>query len=137
MSTLREELEAELAKKMSEIDQLLPEMRAVRSAVFKDNPKKNKWLFTLTDRAGDLDRYVRQNQNKVQAKSKRKEYAEKAINRKRHNRQKYLLGALVEHWIKNERLDPNVIKSELESFLVREDDKNLFADYFETEIVRK
>nr|WP_181718268.1 hypothetical protein [Psychrobacter sp.] len=132
MSTLRQELEAELTKKLNEIDQLLPEMRAVRSAVLKDNPKKNKWLTTLTDRTSDLDRYIRQNKNKVQAQSKRKEYAEKAINRKRHNRQKYLLGALVEHLIKNERIDQNFIESELESFLVSEDDKNLFADYFET-----
>lgn len=131
MSKIRKELEDQLAKKLLERDELLAEMRSVRSAVVKDNPKKNKWLLTAIERIEKLDKYISQNNNRIQDIDKRKEKADEAINRRKHNQQKYLLGAMVEHLLKTDKLSEDFVRKELDSFLSRDYDIELFADYFD------
>ena len=131
MSKIRKELEDQLAKKLLERDELLAEMRSVRSAVVKDNPKKNKWLLTAIERIEKLDKYISQNNNRIQDIDKRKEKADEAINRRKHNQQKYLLGAMVEHLLKTDKLSRNFVRKELDRFLKRDYDIELFADYFD------
>lgn len=130
MSKIRKDLEDQLAKKLLERDELLAEMRSVRSAVVKDNPKKNKWLLTAIERIEKLDKYISQNNNRIQDIDKRKEKANEAINRRRHNQQKYLLGAMVEHLLKTDKLSKGFVSKELDGFLTRDSDKKLFSDYF-------
>lgn len=131
MSKIRKELEDQLAKKLLERDELLAEMRSVRSAVVKDNPKKNKWLLTAIERIEKLDKYISQNNNRIQGIDKRKEKADEAINRRKHNQQKYLLGAMVEHLLKIDKLSKDFVRKELDGFLSRDYDIELFADYFD------
>lgn len=131
MSKIRKELENQLAKKLLERDELLAEMRSVRSAVVKDNPKKNKWLLTAIERIEKLDKYISQNNNRIQDIDKRKEKADEAINTRKHNQQKYLLGAMVEHLLKTDKLSRDFVRKELDSFLTRDYDVELFADYFD------
>ena len=130
MSKIRKDLEDQLAKKLLERDELLAEIRSVRSAVVKDNPKKNKWLLTAIERIEKLDKYISQNNNRIQDIDKRKEKANEAINRRRHNQQKYLLGAMVEHLLKTDKLSKGFVSKELDGFLTRDSDKKLFSDYF-------
>lgn len=131
MSKIRKELEDQLAKKLLERDELLAEMRSVRSAVVKDNPKKNKWLLTAIERIEKLDKYISQNNNRIQDIDKRKEKADEAINRRKHNQQKYLLGAMVEHLLKTDKLSKDFVRKELDRFLRRDYDIELFVDYFD------
>ena len=131
MSKIRKELEDQLAKKLLERDELLAEMRSVRSAVVKDNPKKNKWLLTAIERIEKLDKYISQNNNRIQGIDKRKEKADEAINRRKHNQQKYLLGAMVEHLLKTDKLSKDFVRKELDRFLRRDYDIELFSDYFD------
>lgn len=131
MSKIRKELEDQLAKKLVERDELLAEMRSVRSAVVKDNPKKNKWLLTAIERIEKLDKYISQNNNRIQNIDKRKEKADEAINRRKHNQQKYLLGAMVEHLLKTDKLSKDFVRKELDRFLSRDYDIELFVDYFD------
>ena len=131
MSKIRKELEDQLAKKLLERDELLAEMRSVRSAVVKDNPKKNKWLLTAIERIEKLDKYISQNNNRIQDIDKRKEKADEVINRRKHNQQKYLLGAMVEHLLKTDKLSRDFVRKELDSFLTRDYDLELFSDYFD------
>ena len=131
MSKIRKELEDQLAKKLLERDELLAEMRSVRSAVVKDNPKKNKWLLTAIERIEKLDKYISQNNNRIQGIDKRKEKADEAINRRKHNQQKYLLGAMVEHLLKTDKLSKDFVRKELDGFLSRDYDIELFSDYFD------
>lgn len=131
MSKIRKELEYQLAKKLLERDELLAEMRSVRSAVVKDNPKKNKWLLTAIERIEKLDKYISQNNNRIQDIDKRKEKADEAINRRKHNQQKYLLGAMVEHLLKTDKLSKDFVRKELDGFLRRDYDIELFSDYFD------
>lgn len=131
MSKIRKELEDQLAKKLLERDELLAEMRSVRSAVVKDNPKKNKWLLTAIERIEKLDKYISQNNNRIQDIDKRKEKADEAINRRKHNQQKYLLGAMVEHLLKTDKLSKDFVRKELDRFLSRDYDIELFVDYFD------
>nr|WP_181717007.1 hypothetical protein [Psychrobacter sp.]QJS05584.1 mobilization protein MobC [Psychrobacter sp.] len=131
MSKIRKELEDQLAKKLLERDELLAEMRSVRSAVVKDNPKKNKWLLTAIERIEKLDKYISQNNNRIQDIDKRKEKADEAINRRKHNQQKYLLGAMVEHLLKTDKLSKDFVRKELDRFLRRDYDIELFSDYFD------
>ena len=131
MSKIRKELEDQLAKKLLERDELLAEMRSIRSAVVKDNPKKNKWLLTAIERIEKLDKYISQNNNRIQGIDKRKEKADEAINRRKHNQQKYLLGAMVEHLLKTDKLSKDSVRKELNNFLNRDYDIKLFADYFD------
>ena len=131
MSKIRKDLEDQLAKKLLERDELLAEMRSVRSAVVKDNPKKNKWLLTAIERIEKLDKYISQNNNRIQDIDKRKEKADEAISRRKHNQQKYLLGAMVEHLLKTDKLSKDFVRKELYGFLSRDYDMELFADYFD------
>lgn len=131
MSKIRKELEDRLARKLLERDELLSEIRAVRSAVAKNSLKKNKWLLDATDRIEKLDKYISQNENRIQAIDKRREAADRVISRKKHNQQKYLLGAMVEHLLKTDKISKDFVSEELDSFLSRDSDKALFSDYFD------
>lgn len=134
MSKIRKELEDQLAKKLLERDELLAEMRSVRSAVVKDNPKKNKWLLTAIERIEKLDKYISQNNNRIQDIDKRKEKANEAINTRKRNQQKYLLGAMVEHLLKTDKLSKDFVRKELDGFLKRDYDVELFSKYFDDKV---
>ena len=134
MSKIRKELEDQLAKKLLERDELLAEMRSVRSAVVKDNPKKNKWLLTAIERIEKLDKYISQNNNRIQDIDKRKEKADEAINTRKHNQQKYLLGAMVEHLVKTDKLSKDFVRKELDRLSRRDYDIELFSDYFDDSV---
>ena len=43
-----------------------------------------------------------------------------------------LMGAMVEHLIKTDKISKTFVIDELDNFLVRDSDKALFADYFLT-----
>ena len=130
MSKIQRELEDQLAKMLVDRDSLLAEMRSVRSAVKKDNPKKNKWLTEMIDHIEKLDRYIAQNEHRIQAIKQRKQLAMSKLNRKQDNKRKILMGAMVEHLVKTDKLSKTFVMDELESFLTRDSDKALFADYF-------
>ena len=130
MSKIQKELEDQLAKMLVDRDSLLAEMRSVRSAVKKDNPKKNKWLTEMIDHLDKLDTYITQNENRIQAIKQRKQVARSKLNRKQDSKRKILMGAMVEHLIETDKLSKIFIIDELENFLTRDSDKALFADYF-------
>lgn len=130
MSKIQKELEDQLAKMLVDRDSLLAEMRSVRSVVKKDNPKKNKWLTEMIDHLDKLDTYITQNENRIQAIKQRKHLARSKLNRKQDSKRKILMGAMVEHLIETDKLSKKFITDELESFLTRDSDKALFADYF-------
>lgn len=133
MSKIQKELEDQLAKMLVDRDSLLAEMRSVRSAVKKDNPKKNKWLTEMIDHLDKLDTYITQNENRIQAIKQRKHVAKIKLNRKQDSKRKILMGAMVEHLIETDKLSKKFITDELESFLTRDSDKALFADYWSSE----
>ena len=130
MSKIQRDLEDQLAKMLVDRDSLLAEMRSVRSAVKKDNPKKNKWLTEMIDHLDKLDTYITQNENRIQAIKQRKHVAKSKLNRKQDSKRKILMGAMVEHLIETDKLSKKFITDELENFLTRDSDKALFADYF-------
>ena len=130
MSKIQKELEDQLAKMLVDRDSLLAEMRSVRSAVKKDNPKKNKWLTEMIDHLDKLDTYITQNENRIQAIKQRKQLSRSKLNRKQDSKRKILMGAMVEHLIETDKLSKTFVIDELENFLTRDSDKALFADYF-------
>ena len=130
MSKIQKELEEQLAKMLVDRDSLLSEMRSVRSAVKKDNPKKNKWLTEMIDHVDKLDKYIAQNENRIQAIKQRKQLANSKVNRKQDSKRKILMGAMVEHLIESDKLSKTFVMDELENFLTRDSDKALFVDYF-------
>lgn len=131
MSKIQKDLEDQLAKMLVDRDSLLAEMRSVRSAVKKDNPKKNKWLTEMIDHLDKLDTYITQNENRIQAIKQRKQVARSKLYRKQDSKRKILMGAMVEHLIETDKLSKKFITDELENFLTRDSDKALFADYFD------
>ena len=131
MSKIQRELEDQLAKMLVDRDSLLAEMRSVRSAVKKDNPKKNKWLTDMVDHIDKLDKYITQNENRIQGIKQRKHDADNKTKRKQDTKRKILMGALVEHLIETDKLSKTFVIDELESFLIRDSDKELFANYFD------
>jgi seryl-tRNA synthetase len=133
VSKIQRELEDQLAKMLVDRDSLLAEMRSVRSAVKKDNPKKNKWLTEMIDHVGKLDRYITQNENRIQAIKQRKQLASNNIKRKQDSKRKILMGAMVEHLIETDKLSKTFVIDELENFLTRDSDKALFASYWSSE----
>lgn len=130
MSKIQKELEDQLAKMLVDRDSLSAEMRSVRSAVKKDNPKKNKWLTEMIDHLDKLDTYITQNENRIQAIKQRKQLASSKLHRKQDSKRKILMGAMVEHLIETNKLSKTFVIGELENFLTRDGDKALFADYF-------
>jgi len=128
MSKIQKELEDQLAKMLVDRDELLAEMRSVRSAVKKDNPKKSKWLTEMIDHLDKLDTYINQNENRIQAIRQRKQLASNKLNRKQDSKRKILLGAMLEKWIADGILDKDEVAKGLDSFLVRPSDKELFSD---------
>ena len=125
MSKIQKDLEDQLAKMLVDRDSLLAEMRSVRSAVKKDNPKKNKWLTEMIDHLDKLDTYITQNENRIQAIKQRKHVAKSKLNRKQDSKRKILMGAMVEHLIETDKLSKKFITDELENFLTRDSDKAL------------
>ncbi|MBE0446030.1 hypothetical protein [Psychrobacter sp. FME5] len=130
MSKIQRDLEDQLAKMLVDRDSLLAEMRSVRSAVKKDNPKKNKWLTEMIDHLDKLDTYITQNENRIQAIKQRKQLARSKLNRKQDSKRKILLGAMLEKWVADGVLDKDEVAKGLDSFLVRPSDKELFSEYF-------
>lgn len=130
MSKIQKELEDQLAKMLVDRDSLLAEMRSVRSAVKKDNPKKNKWLTEMIDHLDKLDTYITQNENRIQAIKQRKHVAKSKLNSKQDSKRKILMGAMVERLMNEDKISRSFIVEELDKFLTRDSDKALFADYF-------
>ena len=130
MSKIQRDLEDQLAKMLVDRDSLLAEMRSVRSAVKKDNPKKNKWLTEMIDHLDKLDTYITQNENRIQAIKQRKQVARSKLNRKQDSKRKILMGAMVERLMNEDKISRSFIVEELDKFLTRDSDKALFADYF-------
>ena len=130
MSKIQKELEDQLAKMLVDRDSLLSEMRSVRSAVKKDNPKKNKWLTEMIDHLDKLDTYITQNENRIQAIEQRKLLASNKLNRKQDSKRKILMGAMVERLMNEDKISRSFIVDELDNFLTRDSDRALFADYF-------
>ena len=130
MSKIQKELEDQLAKMLVDRDSLLAEMRSVRSAVKKDNPKKNKWLTEMIDHLDKLDTYITQNENRIQAIKQRKRVARSKLNHKQDSKRKILMGAMVERLMNEDKISRSFIIDELDQFLTRDSDKALFADYF-------
>ena len=130
MSKIQRELEDQLAKMLIDRDSLLAEMRSVRSAVKKDNPKKNKWLTEMIDHLDKLDTYIAQNENRIQAIKQRKQLASSKLNRKQDSKRKILMGAMVERLMNEDKISRSFIVDELDKFLTRDSDKALFSDYF-------
>ena len=133
MSKIQKELEDQLAKMLVDRDSLLAEMRSVRSAVKKDNPKKNKWLTEMIDHLDKLDTYITQNENRIQAIKQRKQLAMGKLNRKQDSKRKILMGAMVERLMNEDKISRSFIVDELDKFLTRDSDKALFADYWSSE----
>jgi predicted nucleic acid-binding Zn-ribbon protein len=130
VSKIQKELEDQLAKMLVDRDSLLAEIRSVRSAVKKDNPKKNKWLTEMIDHLDKLDTYITQNENRIQAIKQRKQLASSKLNRKQDSKRKILMGAMVQRLVETDKLSKTFVMDELENFLTRDSDKALFADYF-------
>ena len=133
MTKLQGELEDKLTKMLADREQLLAEVDAVRSAVLEDNPKKNKGLIKMIDRVQELDKYIRQHENRIQGIKQRQKMADSNIRRKQDSKRKILMGAMVEHLIKTDKISKTFVIDELDSFLVRDSDKALFADYWSSE----
>ena len=132
MTKLQGELEDKLTKMLADREQLLAEVDAVRSVVLEDNPKQNKGLIKLIDRVQELDKYIRQHENRIQGIKQRQKMADSNIRRKQDSKRKILMGAMVEHLIKTDKISKTFVIDELDNFLVRDSDKALFADYFLT-----
>ena len=133
MTKLQGELEAKLTKMLADRDRLLAEVDAVRSAVLEDNPKQNKGLIKMIDRVQELDKYIRQHENRIQGIKQRQKTADNSIRRKQDSKRKILMGALVEHLMETNKISKTFILDELDNFLIRDSDKALFSDYWSSE----
>ena len=133
MTKLQGELEEKLTKMLADRDRLLAEVDAVRSAVLEDNPKQNKGLIKMIDRVQELDKYIRQHENRIQGIKQRQKTADNSIRRKQDSKRKILIGALVEHLMETNKISKTFIIDELDNFLIRDSDKALFADYWSSE----
>ncbi|WP_426138792.1 hypothetical protein [Psychrobacter sp. TWR1-1-1] len=133
MTKLQGELEGKLTKMLADRDRLLAEVDAVRSAVLEDNPKQNKGLIKMIDRVQELDKYIRQHENRIQGIKQRQKTADNSIRRKQDSKRKILMGALVEHLMETNKISKTFILDELDNFLIRDSDKALFSDYWSSE----
>lgn len=133
MTKLQGELEDKLTKMLADRDRLLAEVDAVRSAVLEDNPKQNKGLIKMIDRVQELDKYIRQHENRIQGIKQRQKTADNSIRRKQDSKRKILMGALVEHLMETNKISKTFILDELDNFLIRDSDKALFSDYWSSE----
>lgn len=122
-----------LVKMLADRDRLLAEVDAVRSAVLEDNPKQNKGLIKMIDRVQELDKYIRQHENRIQGIKQRQKTADNSIRRKQDSKRKILMGALVEHLMETNKISKTFILDELDNFLIRDSDKALFSDYWSSE----
>ena len=133
MTNLQRELEEKLTKMLADRDRLLAEVDAVRSAVLEDNPKQNKGLIKLIDRVQELDKYIRQHENRIQGIKQRQKMADSNTRRKQDSKRKILIGAMIENLIKTDKISKDFVANELDNFLIRDSDKALFADYWSSE----
>lgn len=132
-TNLQRELEEKLTRMLADRERLLAEIDAVRSAVLEDNPKQNKGLIKMIDRVQELDKYIRQHENRIQGIKQRQKMADSNIRRKQDSKRKILIGAMVEHLIKTDKISKDFVANELDNFLIRDSDKALFADYWSSE----
>ena len=116
MTKLQGELEDKLVKMLADRDRLLAEVDAVRSAVLEDNPKQNKGLIKMIDRVQELDKYIRQHENRIQGIKQRQKTADNSIRRKQDSKRKILMGALVEHLMETNKISKTFILDELDNF---------------------
>ena len=108
-----------LVKMLADRDRLLAEVDAVRSAVLEDNPKQNKGLIKMIDRVQELDKYIRQHENRIQGIKQRQKTADNSIRRKQDSKRKILMGALVEHLMETNMISKTFILDELDNFLLQ------------------
>ena len=118
MTKLQGELEGKLTKMLADRDRLLAEVDAVRSAVLEDNPKQNKGLIKMI--VQELDKYIRQHENRIQGIKQRQKTADNSIRRKQDSKRKILMGALVEHLMETNKISKTFILDELDNFLIRD-----------------
>lgn len=130
MTKLQRELQDKLEELLANRESLLAEIKQVRSAVLDDNPKKHKWLTKMIDDVEKLNKYITQHQNRIAGIQKRQQLADNHVKRKQDTKRKILLGAMVEKWIEDQKISKEMVASELNSFLSRESDKELFENYF-------
>ncbi|HAG1192620.1 TPA: hypothetical protein G8W20_004855 [Salmonella enterica] len=133
MTKLQKELEDRLEKLLANRESLLAEIKQVRSAVLDDNPKKHKWLTKMIDDVEELDKYITQHQNRIAGIQQRQKLADNRIKRKQDTKRKILLGAMLEKWIEDKKIDKQIVASGLDDFLIRDSDKDLFNDFFNKE----
>ena len=137
MTKLQRELEGRLEKLLANRESLLAEIKQVRSAVLDDNPKKHKWLTKMIDDVEKLDKYITQHQNRIAGIQQRQKLADNRIKRKQDTKRKILLGAMLEKWIEDKKIDKQIVASGLDDFLIRDSDKDLFNDFFNEEFCSK
>lgn len=132
MTKLEMELRDKLDAMLSDRKKLLAEIKQVRSAVLEDNPKKNKWLTEMIDDVEKLDRYIDQHQNRIEGIKQRQKLADNRTQRKQDTKRKILLGAMLEKWVAEEKIDRAIVSDGLNEFLLRDSDKALFDDYLDS-----
>lgn len=137
MTKLQRELEDRLEKLLADRESLLTEIKQVRSAVLDDNPKKHKWLIKMIDDVEKLDKYITQHQNRIAGIQQRQKLADNRIKRKQDTKRKILLGAMLEKWVEDKKIDKQIVASGLDDFLIRDSDKDLFNDFFNEEFCSK
>jgi hypothetical protein len=81
----------------------------------------------------ELDKYIRQHENRIQGIKQRQKTADNSIRRKQDSKRKILMGALVEHLMETNKISKTFILDELDNFLIRDSDKALFSDYWSSE----
>lgn len=137
MTKLQKKLETKLNQLLTDREQLMIEIKHVRSAVLKDNPNKHKWLTKMIDDVEKLDKYITQHQNRIAGIQQRQKLADNRIKRKQDTKRKILLGAMLEKWIEDKKIDKQIVASGLDDFLIRDSDKDLFNDFFNEEFCSK
>lgn len=137
MTKLQKKLETKLNQLLTDREQLMIEIKHVRSAVLKDNPNKHKWLTKMIDDVEKLDKYITQHQNRIAGIQQRQKLADNLIKRKQDTKRKILLGAMLEKWIEDKKIDKQIVASGLDDFLIRDSDKDLFNDFFNEEFCSK
>lgn len=131
MTKLQRELEDRLEKLLANRESLLAEIKQVRSAVLEDNPQKHKWLTKMIDDVEKLDKYITQHQNRIEGIKQRQKLADNRTQRKQDTKRKILLGAMLEKWVADEKIDRAIVSDGLNEFLLRDSDKALFDDYLD------
>lgn len=129
---LQRTLADSLEKMLADRDGVIEELAQV-SVALNNTPKQNKWIATQIARIEELDKYIRQHQNRIEGIEQRQKLSQASVERKRDTKRKILLGALVEQWVKTGTLEQSKFIKELDKFLVRDSDRELFSDLLANE----